>query len=93
MEASFEAEEAAINAERTIGTTGSEEGISSDLLAAGPELQQGLSNMSQYIPIIDSACSDSRLSDASTAQRLRTDSAVALKEVIPYEKSLSPAEL
>jgi hypothetical protein len=93
MEASFEAEEAAINAERTIGTTGSEEGISSDLLAAGPELQQGLSNMSQYIPIIDSACSDSRLSDASTAQRLRTDSAVALKEVIPYEKSLSPAEI
>jgi hypothetical protein len=91
MEASFEAEEAAIEAERTIGTTGSDEGISSDLLTSGPELQQGLNNMSQYIPIIDSACSDSHLSDASTAQRLRADSAVVLKEVIPHEKSLSPA--
>jgi hypothetical protein len=91
MEASFEAEEAAIEAESRIGTTGSDEGISSDLLTSGPELQQGLNNMSQCIPIIDSACSDSHLSDASTAQRLRGDSAVVLKEVIQHEKSLSPA--
>jgi hypothetical protein len=88
MEDSFEAEEAAI-AERRMGSTGSEEDTSSDLLADGLDIQHGLNNASQYNPIIDSAYAVSHLSDASTAQSGRADSATSLEEVIPQEKSSS----